>query len=278
MSSTNYEIRFDYLGSGGEDTSSSTSYQLRDSLGGIPSLGGSSTSYDVQSGFRPGVYDPAVDYDLFIQNSASQVAATALSGTTVTVTSTAGFAGEMIVVIQDEGPSQVSAIGRVSSVGAGTLTVDSWKDGGVTPVIDGSNDLVYALNGSSIDLGLISDADYASSIIAWEVNTDTEEGYSVYVYDDGDLRDGSEVINDVSDGSVTVGSSEYGGRSSDTSLAQSTFDTEDTGFTTSFQQIGSRSGNEFFSRDFLTLKLGVSASQEGGSYSQGLNVVYVGDY
>lgn len=279
MTSTNYEIRFDNFGSGGEDTSSSSSYLLRDSVGGTSSQGSSSSSYQLNSGYRAGIFDRSVDFTLFIQDKSSQVAATSRAGNTVGVTSTAGIAvGDMVVVIQDEGESQVEAIGEVISVAPSDFTVDAFTARTTLPTIDGTNDLVYVLDGSVISLGTLTDSIVATGIIGWEADVETDDGYSVYIYEDTDLNSGGEVIPDVMDGTVTAGDSEYGGRSSDGSLSDSLFDAEDTAFTTSFQQIGSRGGYEFASRDFLTIKAAVNDTQDGGTYSHNLTVIYVGDY
>lgn len=278
MSSTNYQIQWDSVGAGGEDTSSSATYKVRDSFGMVQGVS-TSSSYSEQIGFRAGIYDPVVSYSVFSQVRASQVAATSLSGSTVSVTSTSGYStGDYVAVIQDEGASQVSAIGKISSVGAGSLTVDVFQDGGTAPIIDGTNDYVYELSGNSLPLSTLSSSVVTTGIVGWEVNADVSSGYSVYVLEDGDLTTGSDTITDVADGTVTAGSTEYGARSSDASLAASTFDTQDTAFTTSLQQVASRGDNSMESRDFLTVKAAVSSSQAGGSYSQNLTLVFVGNY
>ena len=108
---------------------------------------------------------------------------------------------------------------------------------------------------------------------------DVPTGYSVYVREDQDLQTaGADTINDVADGSVTSGSEEYGGRSSDTSLSSTTFDTADTAFTTTFQQVASRTGATLKARDFLTLKAAIATDTINGAYSQTLTVVFVGNY
>ncbi len=279
MSSTNYQINFDNVGMGGEDTATSTSYTVRDSFGTVQGIS-TSSSYSEQVGFRAGIYDPTVAYSVFTQNTSSQVAATSLSSLDIDVTSTAGFSvGDFIVVIQDEGASQVSAIGKVTVVGVSTLTVDELQDGGTAPVIDGTNDYVYKLAGNSLPLSGISDSVVSTGIVGWEVNADVSNGYSVYVFEDHDLQTGgAEVLTDVADGTVTAGVSEYGALSSDTTLSTSTFDTADTAFTTSPQQIATRAGNSFEARDFLTLKASMSALQENGNYSHNLTLIFVGSY
>lgn len=280
MSSTTYEVRSDFLGGGGGgDTSSSTSYIIRDTVTVGGSGSGTSVSYDVSTGYRPQVFDQFATFELFIQDGGSQVAATALVADTVTVTTTSGISvGDMIAIVQDEGASQVSAIGEVVGTTATTATIDFQTDSGATPVIDGSSDLVYVLDGSGISFGSVDSSEVFTGTIGWEVNVDNDDGYSVFVQEDEDITNGSSTISDVTDGAVTAGVSEYGGRSSDSTLASSTFDSEDAAFDTTPARVGSRSSGEFKSRDFLTVKLGVDSGQAAGSYAHELTFIYVGDY
>src|SRR3990167_3979318 len=91
MSSTNYQIRWDTFSSGGSDTSSSASYSLRDTTD--PSVAGSSSSatYQISAGYRAGVFDQIITFDLFVQNTSTERSATNLTGNTVT-TDTTGLA------------------------------------------------------------------------------------------------------------------------------------------------------------------------------------------
>jgi hypothetical protein len=278
MSSDNYQIQWDSVGQGGEDTSSSASYKVRDTFGTLQGIG-TSASYREDSGFRAGIYDPTVSFNVFSQSMATQVAATSLSSNTVTVTTTSGYAvGDYIAIIQNQGASQVSAIGKVIAVGGSTLTVDELKDNGTSPTIDGSNDYVYVLSGSALPFGTLSTSVVTAGIVGFDTSADVSGGYNVYIYEDQDLTSGSDVIADVTDGSVTANDNEYGAISSDTTLAASTFDTQDTAITSSLQQIASRSDNTLKSRDFLTLKVGIDTSQPNGSYTQTLTFVFVGNY
>lgn len=278
MSSDNFQIQWDSIGPGGEDTSSSATYKVRDSLGMVQGVS-TSTSYREDTGFRAGVYDPTVSFQVFSQNYSSQVAATGLTGTVVTVTSVAGYSvGDFITVIQDQGASQIAAIGRVTVVGGSTLTVDELKDGGTAPVIDGSNDLVYKLSGSSLPFGTFSTSVVNTGVVGWDAAADVSNGYSIYVFEDQNLTSGADTIPDVGDGAVTQGVNEYGARSSDTSLASSTFDTADSAIAGSLQQVASRSDNSLKARDFLTLKVGIDSTQPNGTYTQTLTFVFVGNY
>ncbi|MFA5947295.1 MAG: hypothetical protein WC813_04755 [Patescibacteria group bacterium] len=278
MSSSNYQIQWDSIGQGGENTSTSASYKVRDTFGTIQGVS-SSTSFRQDTGFRAGVYDPTVSFSVFSQDTSSQVAATSLVGNVVTITSVVGYAvDDYIAVIQDQGTSQISAIGRVTVVGGSTLTIDELKDGGVAPVIDGSSDFVYKLSGSSLPFNTFSTSVVNTGIVGWDAAADVSSGYSVFLFEDQNLTSGTDTIPDISDGSVTAGVNEYGARSSDTSLTGSTFDTTDSPIIGSFQEVASRADNSLKARDFLTLKVGISGTQPNGTYTQTLTFVFVGNY
>lgn len=279
MSSTNYQIQWDSFSSGSSDTSSSTSYKLRDSLGSGDLGNNTSTSYQIDSGYRAGIYDQVVALQVFGQSSTS-TSATSLSGTQISVSSTSSFsAGDYIALVQDEGVSQVAAVGKISSIGVGTLTVDFFKNGGTAPTIDGTNDKVYKLSGTAVALGTLSWESVTTSIVGFEVSADTGNGYTVSVLSDGALRYGVYDINDVTDGSVTAGAEEYGGRSTDTTLANSTFDTVDTAFSTTAQEVATESAAAFDNRNFVTLKASMNhSSSTNGSYSQALSFVLSGNF
>lgn len=280
MSSTNYQIKFDSVGVGGIESSSSTNYKVRDSLEFIQGQG-SSTSYRLDQGYRGGIYDPVVEFTVFTQDNSTQVAATSITATTVVVTSASGFAtGDYIGVVQDEGLSQVGAIGKITSVAGSTLNIDFFSYASVLPTIDGSNDYVYELTGSSTSMTSLTPTTVATALVGWEVAADVPTGYSVYAYEDHDFQTNGATANidDVTDGGVSLGAEEYGGRSSDSTLTSSTFDTADTAFTSSLQQVASRSNSTLKSRDFLTLKAAVSTSTINAAYGHTLTVVLVGNY
>jgi hypothetical protein len=277
MSSTNYEIRWDTVGAGGDNVSSSPSYILRDTVGNAGVGDGSSASYGLRAGYRQGVYDSFIEFSLFSQASAV-VSATALVGTTVTCTTGSFSVGDMVAVVQDRGVSQVSAIGQIASIGAGSVTLDALRDGGIAPVIDGSSDYVYLLDGTSADFGTLTESTVRTAVVGMEVSTDADAGYVVQIVSDGSLRNGSETIDAVADGSVTAGSEEYGARSSDTSLAGSTFDSSDTAITTTFQDIADRASAAHKDRNFLTLKASIDGETAPGSYGQRLTLVVSGNY
>lgn len=274
MTSTNYIIRWDTVSSGGSDTSSSATYNLRDTVGGTGIGSSSSTSYQNTAGYRAGVDDEIVAFEVISQVTASEVAATVLSGTTVTVASVSGYiAGDFIAVVQDKGAAQVTAIGKILSVGASTLTVDAFVDGGSVPTVDGTNDFVYRLSGATVNLANLSTSVVTTAIIGFNVTAAVNGGYTVQVASDGLLRSATHDVNDVVDGTVTAGAEEYGGRSSDTTVTGSTFDTQDTAFSTSYQPAVDVAVASFEQRSFLTLKAAMAASTSNDTYSQILSLI-----
>lgn len=280
MTSTNYQIRWDSLTEGGSDTSTSETYGVHDSIGGNALGDSTSETYQTSGGYRAGIFDQILTFDVLLQNSSDSRAVTARSGTTVSIANTTGLSvGGYIALVQDNGASQVSAIGKISSISSGvSLVVDAWTDNGTTPTIDGTNDLLFPLNGSTIALGELSSTSVATALIGYEVTADLESGYSVQVLTSGGFSNGSHSITSVSDGSVTTGSEEYGARSSDTSIATSTFDTQDTALTTSFQDIATEVDAKYDNRHFLTLKAAASSGTASGNYSQSISLIASGNF
>lgn len=279
MSSSSYQIRWDSVNTGGSDTGSSTSYQLRDTV--EPTVAGrtSSASYNLDQGYRGGVFDQVVSFDLRAQSFASVYTATSLSSLTVTLTSVSGISvNDYVVLIQDRGVSQVSAIGKVTAIGASTITVDSFTNSGTAPTIDGTNDYLYILSGATVSYGTLSDSFVSTAIISFEVSTDSASGYVVQVSDDGNFRSGSNDVDDVTDGTVSEGAEEFGGRSSDTTLANSTFDTADSAITTTRQDVVTRSSMSIGDRSFVTLKASISTSTTAGSYGNVISFIASGNF
>lgn len=280
MTSTNYEIRWDSLSAGGSDTSSSASYNLRDSLSQITSGGGSSTSYQESTGYRAGVYDQVITFSMFIQNTQeTERIATSLTSTTIATTNTTGIAvGDYILLVQDVTSTFLSAIGKVTSISSGvSVTVDELKNGGTAPVIDGSGDQLFLMGATSLILPTLMPTGVSRIVLGFEVTADIDNGYVVQLKESGNLVSGAYQIGDVSDGEVTLGSSEYGAKSSDTTISSSTFDTVDTAITGSFQDIATESSAKFEDRNFLTLKA-ATATIQSGEYTQSISIIASGNF
>jgi|SRR3989339_4162 len=278
MTSTNYQIRWDSISAGGSDTSSSASYLLRDTIGASETNRSESASYNLDSGYRQGVFDQVISFETFIQNTGSSRAATAYAGDVISADSTGISVGNYIVLVQNKGAGQVSGVAKVVGVGIGTIQIDYLATAGVDPVIDGSNDYVYLLSGSELSFGSLSTSSVRTSIAAFEVSAVNDNGYSIQLMEDGNFRLGIETISDVVDGVVTTGSEEYGARSSDSTIASNTFDTADTAITSTLQDVVTTSSAVLRERSFLTFKASISGSTRAGNYGQVLTFIASGNF
>lgn len=280
MSSANFSIQWDTISAGGSDTSSSASYILRDTVGNQAGGSSAGTSYAVNAGYRQGTFDEIISVNFAGQDDASQVSATALSGNTISVSSVAPFEVQrFIVLVQDLGPSQVSAMGTIQSIDPGELTV--YELFGGSPVIDGVNDYVFLLGSSSLSFGTLPEANVVTKVIGFNVLAEVPGGYTMHVREDGDLRDGGDAINDVADGAVTAGEEEYGARSSDTTISDSDFDTEDAAITSEFLPMYESAVPPEFSSEHFLFTLKVSREPDvtpEGTYGHALTFIVAGNY
>jgi hypothetical protein len=186
--------------------------------------------------------------------------------------------GDYIVLIQDEGATQVAAVGKITAVGVADVTVSGWTNGGVAPVINGVGDYVYELTGSTASLGELDPSVVSTAIVMAEVSADLDTGYVVQVLQDGPLTAGAATISPVGDGTVSAGSEEYGARSSDTSVDDSSFDTADTAFLTTYQPVTEKTAGAMNDRSFLTLKASISPLTDDGTYQQTLSYIVSGRF
>ena len=280
MSSSNYQIQWDTVSTGGSDTASSANFSLKDTIGGLSNPATDSTNYQLSDGYRAATTDQVLSFSLLPQNNSDERVVTAKAGLTISSTNTGSLAvGNYIVLVQDKGANQVSAVGRIASIASGTsVTVDSWSDNGTSPVIDGTNDFFYKLNGSSVAFGTLTSAVVSTSVIAFDVTANLAHGYVVQMMSHGGLSNGTHSISDVADGSVTAGSEEYGARSSDTTLAASPFDTQDSAITTSFQDVATESSAKINDRHFVTLKAAISPTTPSGTYAQTITLIASGNF
>lgn len=278
MTSTSYQIRWDTFSTGGSDSASSTSYQLRDTISGTAGEG-TSNSYKLSDGYRAGVIDEIISFGLFIQSSSNKKQASSLVGSTVSVPNTDGLSvGNYVAVVQDLGGSQVIGFGKIESLGGSSVTLDFLTTGSSSPIIDGSNDYLYSLTSSNLLLETVSISSIGTGIVGFEMTIDNDNGYVIQILEDGNLRDGSNEINDVSDGEVTLGSEEFGARSSDSTLLNSTFDTQDTALTTSAQDIVTQSSFAIDNRSFLLFKISSSTATPSATYSNQITFIASGNF
>lgn len=272
MDSTNYQINWDSVNSGGDDISSSTNYRMRDTIGEQATGFSSSTVYRMSAGYRVNDQDEnSLTFSLHTQENVTRTAYSAFSSSTksVTVSSAVPFSlGDMIGVVENEGLSQVVAVGRVFSINGLVLTVDQW-DGdisGLSAIPSGGDDVVYRLDGNIAQLGILSPTSGKTSLTATTISSNAENGYEVSVIDDGDLRYGtSTFIANVADGSVTIGSEEYGAA---VFGAQATSTGMDFAFSsTTARIIQQRQATTLLDRAAVVYKAAISSATAAGTYS-----------
>ncbi|MBI5023234.1 MAG: hypothetical protein HZC05_03715, partial [Candidatus Magasanikbacteria bacterium] len=124
--------------------------------------------------------------------------------------------------------------------------------------------LSAALSTNSVSLGTLSTGAVSTASQTLTVTTNSPTGYTATIADDGNLRSGANDINDVSDGTVTAGSEEYGIRTSGTA---GQMNNSDTAITAVAQTVASTSTIATSEQTSIAYKVGVSASTESGTYS-----------
>lgn len=276
MDSTNYKILWDSVNSGGEDTSSSTNYQLRDTIGEQATGISSSTNYEIRAGYRQGITDPTVlTFNIGTQENATQTTWSAFSnaGKTVDVASVANYSvGNFIAVVENEGLSQIVAIGKIADITGTTITVDKWEGSpsSISATPAGGDDYVYRLEGSAVSFGTLTSATANTSLTHTSFLSNAENGYTLYVNTNGGLvTAGSATIAPVTDGEVTTGSEEYGARVFGTTATSTGSDFELSTSTRAIQESTTFADDD---RIVLVYKISISSFTAAGAYSQ--NVFY----
>lgn len=217
MSSSNYRIDWDSLNTGGNESATSSSYRLHDTIGDIAAGTSTGSSYQLAAGYRAGEVVESISIAVAAQSSTSTYdsvySAIDTGMGTVTVTTPGAFTvGDAIAVVENLGFSQLTAIGQISSIVGSTLTVTNFQtSGAMSPSPSGGNDFVFRLSGTALPFGALSTAVEPTLVLRLLVHSTVLNGYSVYVQGVTALNDGSgHVVSPVIDGSVTLGSEEYG--------------------------------------------------------------------
>jgi len=276
MTSTNYMVEFDSLNSGGTDWSSSTNYQMNDTLGEQATGFSTSTNYTLHAGYRQSDEYSMLSFNVGAQETSTKIAYTAInlsSPYSVTVNSVANYStGSRIVVVENLGLNQKLVVGRIISILGTVLTVDKWDGdtGTMSPAPAGGDDFAYRAEGTHVQFGSISPAVGATSEVQTEVTTNASTGYTVQVYSDGYFDSGSHIIPNVNDGSIAGDAEEYG--ASVTGL-RSVGSGSDFAVTTTQTLIQTYSAPATNDRIGMNYKLFITYATQPGSYTQ--NVTYL---
>lgn len=216
MSSTNFYIPWDSVNTGGSDQSSSTNFSMFDTVGDNGTGTSTSGNFQLSAGYRANLGDNSLSYQIQSKSAAVSTAFTAFNNgaDTVTVASAAGFnVGDLIAVIENNGFSQLVSVGRITQIVGTIVSVDSFDgdDVAMSPIPAGGDDFVYLLDSNSINFGTIANGTEYTSVVGTSVLSSVASGYSLYIQADQVLQNASaQTINSVSDGTVSLGSEEYG--------------------------------------------------------------------
>lgn len=221
MGSVNYQIPWDTLNTGGDESSTSTNFRLYDTVGQTATGFSSSTSYQVEGGYRASSDLFRLSFTVGGQSpsfATRYVRFDNVDPDYIVVSSTVGLvSGDYIAAVQDVGYSALVATARVIGIAGDIVTVDDWQGDAV--MMDGfssdNNDYVYELNSTTIPLGTVTATVGSGSVglAGGSVISSASSGHTVYVQADGDLAlisGGAVTISPVADGVVSAGSEEYG--------------------------------------------------------------------
>lgn len=275
MTSTHYTIPWDSVSSGGNEMGTSTNFLLYDTVGQPASGSSTSTHFSIEAGYRSGTAPFALALDMAGQRltPAPRYSTFANGGSNyVAVSSDAGFSlGDYIVVVQDPGYTELTAIGRIVGISSNTLSVDRWDgDAGLMDASpSGDNDLVYLLNANSVPFGTIAAGSERVAVAGGSVFSSASSGHTVYVQANGNLTlvGGGTSIANVADGTVSSNAEEYGAEAiGPHALSSGT----DVAVTSTQRAIVSTTVPAILTPDrfILLFKLGVTAGTEPGDYTQ----------
>jgi len=272
MTSTNYIVNWDSINSGGTDFGSSTNYKMHDTIGEQAVGYSTSTNYRMQAGYRQAEnLVPTLKFNLGVQENGTQTAYTSISTTTrqVVLASTLGYStGSFIGVVEDVGLAQKFVVGKISGITGNTITVDNWE-GTVTSISGtpvGGNDFAYRMNGHNLQFGVLDSTTPKTGIVVTEVATSALSGYMLKIQSDGYLRtSATQHIMDVADGTVSLGSEEYGARVYGTMASSTGLDFAVSSIKRTVQEGVGAATDE---RIGMVYKLAIINGTPGGSYTQ----------
>ncbi len=236
MSSGNYKIDYEEITSGG-NVGTSANYQELDAAGEIGSGLSAGDNYKIGAGLNYGIQSDKMRAPALTNNGSAnslnftinhteddnpadtEYAITIIeNGTTTfyiqvddsigsamawqTYTNWGGASGEVVAGLRPETEYAIKIKAR-----QGDFTETAWS--AEASATTSAMELSFNISKDGIDLGSL-----VPNIVSWDsynltVTTNAEFGYAVTVEEDGDLRNGTNVIDDVADGLVDRGS-EYG--------------------------------------------------------------------
>ncbi len=284
MTSLNYQIPWDSINTGGNESGTSTAYLLYDTIGQTGAGVGTSTSYRLENGYREPGAEVRLSFIAYGQSASisTEYSLFDTSPTRVTVSSVTGFsAGDYIAVIQDRGYGALVAVGRITSVGGSALTVDRWDgdSGLMAGVPAGGDDVVVKLDSAAVPFGTMTVGSERTAVVGGSVQSSAVGGHTVYLQANGNLalEGGVGSITPVTDGTVSSSAEEYG---AETIGPRAVAPMTDLGVTSTLRAIVTSpvSATTVPDRFALLFKLGVTSATAPGAYSQTIYVTLTSNF
>ncbi len=280
MTSTNFQVPWDAIGTGGDEQGSSTSYRVDDTVGGTAVGMGTSTSFALMAGYRDG---DARGLSFFARmappgSGIPYVSISALAGTLTLASAPGGSlsVGDYIVIIENPGLSQLTATARVGAITGSGISVDQF-DGQIGSMsASPSNGRVMLASGGSISLGELSAASGGVGTGMLSVQAGSSLGYALYAQAVAPLASTAGTFASVSDGAVSAGTEEYGMRTYGARADLSA----DTAIQTvpTLVQSSTAASSATGDRTAFLYKIAIGSSTAAGAYSQALVFTLTANY
>ncbi|MCH7492150.1 hypothetical protein IID19_00970 [Patescibacteria group bacterium] len=137
-----------------------------------------------------------------------------------------------------------------------------------------NSELNLSVSSTTVNLGVLNLTSVATGNHTITVTTNAANGYTCRVVEDGEMRNGANTINDVSDGTVTAGSEEYGINCSGADCALGS----DTAITGTPLTVASNTGVVDASVTTFTYKAAASGITVYGNYAHLVTITCTGDF
>ncbi len=271
MSGSSYKINWDSINAGGGEDLSGSSYHMYSTVSEVGPGASSGSTYNLDAGYQQWIENLGISMIVEAQATSPETTYSAFSnsGLNVSIASSAGFSvDDYILVVENEGTGQMVAVGKIESiVGSGpyTVTVDKWSgdQASMSATPSGGDDKIYELNGHAVNMGFFSTGSVKTAVSIVELTIDRSGGYTCTVEEDGDFSNGTDEIDDVSDGSVTASNEEYGIEKTGDDVVGSGSDVAITG---TASNIMNAIEDVLESRTAVIYKAAIDANTSGGHY------------
>jgi len=132
------------------------------------------------------------------------------------------------------------------------------------------------LSTTSLSLGTLTTSAVTTAAITTTVTTNAESGYTSTIIENANITNGAGgTIGDVSDGTVSAGSSEYGFSTSGT---DGQYNSTDTSITSSPKTYATRSSTASAVATIVTLKTAISSATPTGTYGNTITFITTGTF